>query len=134
MMHWAHPYLGKPWRAGAAGPDAYDCWGLLCAVLAARAGIKVDVIAHPPEELRALIAFFRDHAEFANWREVDTPTELDAVVMAQAKHPFHVGVWVDANGGRVLHACRPAVVAQDRVSLRQHGYRIVGCYRHKVIA
>jgi hypothetical protein len=25
--------IGKPWRLGARGPDAYDCWGLVREVL-----------------------------------------------------------------------------------------------------
>lgn len=26
------PYIGRPWRAGATGPEAYDCGGLVIAV------------------------------------------------------------------------------------------------------
>lgn len=127
-MHWAAAYLGKPWRIGADGPDAYDCWGLIRAVLRTRAGIELQPIVFA--DVRELITAFAAHPEHAHWTRVEEPRELDAVLMSQARHPIHVGLWVGADGGRVLHACRPAVVVQDRVALRAGGYKIHGFYRH----
>jgi len=132
MMHWSAAYLGRPWQVGATGPAAYDCWGLVAAVLRQRAGVVVTPIASPPEELRALIGYFRDHPEFAHWRPVETPRELDCAVMAQARHPFHVGLWLD--GGRILHAMQPAVRIHDRVGLAHAGFRIHGIYRHEALS
>ena len=36
-------FLGKPWRRYAAGPDAYDCYGLVKAFLD-RVGVQIAAI------------------------------------------------------------------------------------------
>ncbi len=35
---WVEEYRGRPFERGAAGPDAFDCYGLCCAVLRERWG------------------------------------------------------------------------------------------------
>ena len=130
-MHWAAAYLGKGWRVGAAGPDLYDCWGLVRSVFEARTGIALPPSGFDSEDLLVVMREFRDHPERRRWRQVEAPAELDAVLMAQARHPVHVGLWVDGSGGRVLHATHAGVVAQDRATLRASGYQIVGIYRHE---
>jgi len=127
-MHWAVPYLGKPWRIGADGPDAYDCWGLVRAILRQRAGIELQPIVE--SDVRDLIRAFETHPERKAWVKVERPRELDAVLMSQARHPVHVGIWVDASGGRVLHAAKPMVAAQDEIALKAGGYKVHGFYRH----
>ena len=42
-MHWTAEYLGKPWRNGAAGPDAFDCYGLVRAVYRDRYGVEYEI-------------------------------------------------------------------------------------------
>ena len=129
--HWAVPYLGKPWRVGAAGPEDYDCWGLVRAVYQAQCGLVLPAAGFAREDVRGVLAAFRDHPERGNWALVDgAAADLDAVLMAHGRYPVHVGIYLAADGGRVLHAQRPRVVAQDLVSLAAHGYRIHGIYRH----
>lgn len=131
MMHWAAAYLGRPWRVGASGPSHFDCWGLVLAVYRDRLGLELPPAGFTSEDAKVVLAGFRDHPERARWRQVDAPADLDAVLMAQARQPIHVGIHLEEHGGRVLHATRAAgVVAQDRVSLGAQGYQIVGFYRH----
>ena len=33
MPHFANKYIGRPWVAGAQGPDSFDCWGFVRYVL-----------------------------------------------------------------------------------------------------
>lgn len=134
-MHWATAYLGKPWRLGADGPDAFDCWGLVRAVLRERAGLDLQPIVIPQSDQRGIAKAFEGHAELADWTEQPVPRELDAVLMAQARHPIHVGLWVYAGGLRILHARQGSgVVAQDPVSLRRHGYHVLSTWRHRTLA
>lgn len=127
MSHWALAYLGKPWANGAAGPDAYDCWGLVRRVYAERYGLElpaVDVDAHAPLAVRHAFAAGR-----AGWQAVDDRQEGDVVLMGQARHPHHVGLWL---AGGVLHAVEGAgVVHQDLRSLAAHGWRLLGSYRRQ---
>lgn len=44
-------YIGKPWRLGRAGPDAFDCWGMTRAAARELFGLDfpdlVDALARP---------------------------------------------------------------------------------------
>jgi cell wall-associated NlpC family hydrolase len=94
--HWAARYIGAPYVAGAAGPAAFDCWGLVRAVVALRHGID---LAHSvrPGAARAL-----------GWRPVHGPAaDGDVVSLRAPDGQRHVGVAV-LRGRRLvlLHAIR----------------------------
>lgn len=139
-LHWTAAYLGKPWVLGADGPAAYDCWGLVRAVLKARRGLDLPPIVVPQSDQRGMVRTFAGvgEGELAGWRYVAQfdVDELDAVLMAQAQHPVHVGLWIKPGGLlRVLHARQGAgVVLQDVAALRRSGYRIVDSYRYEAPA
>ena len=106
MMHWAFDYIGQPWVAGD-----HDCRGFF---------------------RRGLAGGRRQFAgERANWVPVARPQEGDAVLLAHARHPSHVGLWVDADHGGVLHCVQGAgVVFQSLKSLKAMGWNHLEFYRH----
>lgn len=129
-MSWAAQYIGKPYAVGGAGPEVYDCWGLVRWVQQAHFGITVPVIEVDAHDVRACIRAFSGHGERARWVEVVSPKPGDCLLMSQNKQPTHVGVWVADNGGAVLHAVMHAgVVLSRRVHLRGMGYNVLGIYR-----
>lgn len=130
MSHWAETYIGKAWRNGAAGPDAYDCYGLVRAVYRYRRGVVLpvlDVDALAPICVRRAM---RDY-DYSAWQTIAAPAiELDVVEMSLAARPHHVGVYVDIDGGGVLTSVEGAgVIFQTLTSLQRHGWNIVACYR-----
>ena len=99
-----------------------------------RFAIEVPEIPIDALDLRAVLAGFRDHPERLRWRRVERareqPREGDAVFMRQSRHPVHVGLWLNVDGGGVLHAARDiGVVFQNTWDLAAHGWRIEGTYR-----
>jgi hypothetical protein len=131
---WAAQYIGLPWVAGARGPDAYDCWGLFLAVQRCHFARDLPEIPVNADDLRAVLGAFRDHPERQRWQNVaytkDHAQEGDAVLLRQSRHPVHVGVWLDVDGGGVLHAVKDAgVVYQKLPELLLHGWRVEGFYR-----
>ncbi len=132
-MHWSVNYLGRPFQSGADGPDAYDCWGLVRAVLRDRAGIEVPKApVSDATNAREVAREFARSQLYADWREIDTPErELDVTLMAEGRYPVHVGLWIPVGRGRVLHAVEAGgVVCVDLTSLSMAGYRVLGWYRH----
>jgi len=127
---WMLLYLGKPWKAGAAGPHAYDCWHLFRAVQKHRFGRDIPVLAFVEgvvpslEDQRATIMRERRY----RWEPVDRPKEGDAVV---TQRPLHIGVWLPYAGGGVLHAVEEVGVVwtKDR-DWRALGFGERTCYRH----
>lgn len=131
-MHWATKFIGLPYQSGAQGPDAFDCWAFARHVWADQ--FKLDVAAIPDvdgTDARATVAAFRDPEHFRNWVKAGKPGEGDAVLMSHSSTPHHVGVWIDADGGGVLHCIKGAgVIFSTASNLLANGWHIVGVYRH----
>ena len=124
--------IGLPWIAGARGPEAYDCWGLFLAVQHDHFGRDLPEIPVDALDLRAVLDAFSAHPERQRWQAVPQPEEGDAVLMRQSRYPVHIGVWLNIDGGGVLHAVRHAgVVFQTLAALDAHGWRIEGFYRFR---
>ncbi len=134
--HWAMDYLGKPWVNGATGPDAYDCYGLVVAAYRDMLGETLpifSVAASEPLRLRRLMA---DNVEpdspFGWYREV-VPSELDAVLLSHGERPHHVGLWTNADGGRVVHSLEGVgVVAESLATLNLGAWKVLGYFSRRV--
>ena len=124
-MHWAASYIGAPYSEDPR-PGAFNCWTLLMHVQ--REHYDRDVPLIDPENFgaRALVRSFRDHPELRRWRPLgdgETVPDGAAVLMSHSRAPHHCGVWLDVDGGRVLHAERGAgVIAQTFATLRSRGW------------
>jgi cell wall-associated NlpC family hydrolase len=130
-IHWAFKYIGRPWEKGAQGPDSFDCWGFVRYFNKEHYGIDVPIIDTDADNMRAVIRDMRGHSELSNWIKVKRPREGDAVQMAHCKYPSHVGVWLDADSGGVLHCIRgEGVVFSTLSSLKICGWGRVEFYRH----
>jgi hypothetical protein len=130
-MHWAVQYIGLPWVKDGVGPDAYNCWSFVRWVQAEHYGRKLPVIPHPDDD-RDLCALFRGHPEHRRWQVVDSPKDGDLVQMRRRVDPWHIGVWVDIDGGKLLHCARGAgVVCQHLAALAVERWHVEGFYRFR---
>lgn len=103
-MSWASQYIGLPWEAGAQGPDSFDCWGFFRMVQKKHFGIEVPLVLAPDyDDPTVLVNLFRTHEENHRWSNVDRPAHGDAVIIHK---PFHIGMWLNVDGGGVLHCVR----------------------------
>ena len=139
--HWAAAYVlaGLRWQNGGQGPQAYDCWSFFRLVQLERFGREVpivkvegelDTLAGRVAWKRRVLEMFLSHPERARWQQVAAPLEGDAVLMRRAQDPSHIGVWIDADGGGVLHCVRELGPCFDRViGLRLSGWNAVEFWR-----
>lgn len=101
--HWVMNYLGKPWDSGAQGPDAYDCFGLVRAVQRDFFNREMPMIVVDALNPDTVKKTFKNTDNYHNWQIVQTPIEGDCVITKSTPTtPEHVGVWVDADGGKIL--------------------------------
>lgn len=130
--HWTAAYIGKPYRAGANGPDAFDCWGIGRHHYAKQFGIAIPSM--PLERLcldHTNLRIFEDALD-GDWDEIDMPEEHCGVALARCQIITHVGLWTWADGGRVLHMQgNRFVVTQSIPELRAELWSVVKFYRHK---
>lgn len=105
-------FVGLPYREGARGPDAYDCYGLVAAVFRAVHGVELpDWYQDTPGQQGASRAISAALAgEIAGGRSVkvdwprEYPRDYDIAIVGSDTRPHHVGVAV---AGGVLHASKP---------------------------
>ena len=104
-------FVGLPYREGARGPDAYDCYGLVAAVLRAMRGVELpdwyQPASGPAGASRAISAALAGEVAGGrsiriNWPDA-APEDYDIAIVGSASRPHHVGVV--ASGG-VLHSSK----------------------------
>ncbi|WP_081080567.1 NlpC/P60 family protein [Burkholderia cepacia] len=93
-------YVGRPWVAGARGPDAFDCWGLLSWVQREHFGVVLPERSLDPDAMRDR---YREYVEAGRWRIAPRPVHGCGVLLRGGDQP-HVGVYLKNDGGGVLHA------------------------------
>lgn len=122
--------LGKPWVSGARGPEAFDCWGLLVAVYAACKGVTLPCYPGIEEVGAVSVARMLENGIQA-WRPLGEPENLCGVGLSAGKHIHHVGLWLDLDGGGVLHcASGRGVTFQNPASLRNNGLSCLTFYAY----
>ncbi|MFI0609806.1 MAG: NlpC/P60 family protein [Anaerolineae bacterium] len=128
-LHWSAAYLGRPWVSGE-----HDCWGFFRAVQEERFGRAIPAVSVDAESAAACVeAIATLQAPRAGWRPLadgDAPEEGDAVLLARKAAAAHVGVWIAADGGGVLHCQRGAgVLFLPRRSLARAGWGRIELFR-----
>lgn len=126
-MHWATDLIGRPYRRGAHGPDAFDCWGLVRHVFAQIHGIEMPVIevGQLDDATPDNVAAIKRAAAVSGWKPSDDaqPRENDIVLM-NGIDGRHVGVIVAANGALLLLHCmeQVGVCVQPLADLQRMGF------------
>lgn len=128
MMHWAIKYIGQPWSTEC------DCWGFFRLVQREQFGVDLPIFSPASYRLQVKGAVFAEHQERANWIEISAAEvrEGDGLLMTIGQHAAHVGIWVEVDGGRVLHSDSPRggqLAPLDRLAEQ---YTTIKFYRHKV--
>lgn len=100
-------FVGLPYREGARGPDAYDCYGLVAAVFRALRGVSLpDWYQESPGHggaSRAIAAALAGEVAGGRCLPVAEPSDFDLAIVGSTLRPHHLGVV--ASGG-VLHASK----------------------------
>lgn len=124
-MTWVAQYIGTPWVAGES-----DCWHFARRVWREQFGLDVPAVDVDATSRLVSARAFAGHDEYQSWQSVSAPREGDAVVMGKNSRPSHVGIWVDDNGGAILHSLEHAGVVCTPISaLPSVGMRVLGYYR-----
>jgi hypothetical protein len=131
-MNWAAKYIGIPYVMSGRDASGVDCWGLICLVYLQEFGMDLPVIPGiPAAETLALCAAIEKEVK-QDWTEVEKPFDACAVTMSQGEVMHHVGLWVAADGGKVMHCWgRHKVIADTVKGISLKGIRQMKFYRHR---
>lgn len=127
QIHWATDLIGVPYGAGAAGPDAFDCWGLVRYVFRTVHGIDMPVVSvgRVGDESADNVAAIKRAAEVSGWKPSSaTDAAENDIVLMNSPLGRHVGVMVRANGALLfLHAIEGlGVCVQPLADLSRMGF------------
>ena len=123
--------IGKPWVSGASGPDAFDCWGLLRFVYAARRGFTLPAFEGVKTlGLSGVVKTAKQ--QVAEWERLESPVHFAAVGISENRAIHHVGIWLDEAGGGILHTFQGGgVVFQRPAAIRSKGMQNFTFYNRK---
>lgn len=120
-------YLGLPHEFGATGPEAFDCWNLLRHLR--RAYFNSDMPDAPIGDKEACLALFTARCRAGEWQKVDAPQHGDPACLRGGMAP-HVGIYLDIDGGGVLHSLeKVGVIWTRRGNLMNLGFPKTTFYR-----
>lgn len=130
--HWATRYIGLPWENGAQGPEAFDCWALVRHVQREHYGRELPIINVDADDLAAVSNAFAHHPEKSRWQRIVGQLDGDCVLTHKGSQVDHVGIYLEIDGGRVLHAVRGSgVVCTALPVLKRMGWHPLEFYRFK---
>lgn len=117
--------VGRPYRPGGRGPEAYDCYGLVRHVRSLLLGDQMSDVPTATATTRAAARAMLTSPERQRWAEKSLPEHCDLVLMGNVSgRDYHLGIFlVPSSTGIVLHADEPCgVVSNDLASLLAIGY------------
>ncbi len=117
-------YLGLPWIEGQR-----DCWLFFREIQAKHYGRIVPIVDVDVMDIRDVIHKV-DAEKKAHWEQIGKPEDGCAVLMSRNRYPVHIGMWLDIDGGKVLHCAQGmGVVFQNRQALKFDGWTGITYWR-----
>ena len=123
--------IGLPWRLHGVGPEAYDCYGLLCEVMRRHTGVAPPAMIYGAlvEEHQALIA-----EQLPRWTPCDVGPGAGLLFRrGGSRAGEHVAIAIDDN--RFLHASEDlgqVCVSRLHGDIRSYHAFLVGAFRYAV--
>lgn len=124
QVNFINSLIGTGWRSGAIGPREYDCWTLSVIVQKELFGRDMPLMSVDAEDVRVVMREIANHPHRKLWKRIDKPIHGALVEMTSGRHPFHIGTYLDIDGGGILHSFAPVGCTFDRVAvLEVSGWR-----------
>ncbi len=87
--------IGKPWVDRAAGPNAFDCWGLVVDSFDKVEGVELPTVLGYSDGIKTSKCA-KHEIERSHWIEVDNPTAGLVFVCEHSGGASHVGRMIDS--------------------------------------
>ena len=117
-MHWVNNYIGLPWVAYARGPDTFDCWGLVLDVL--NKHFQIDLPQYltvktddPQGMTEAMLSGLNANLAEPVEQPVHGAIACCYIVVNGKELVRHVGIYLDIDGGGILHSYEKHACAFD---------------------
>lgn len=117
--------IGRPYELGAGGPVAFDCYSATREVQRLVFGREMPSFEMPGQAGRmGIAAAISAHPERDRWVEVTDAVDGAIVTMARHLQGYHMGTWLEEDGGVIIHSLEDIGVTVDGLpALRAIGWR-----------
>ena len=126
------PYLTAPYTIGGRSVvEGFDCWTLLVDVYAKHKSVTLPSFPHVSRDNLNQIknSITSGNAMEGEWEELGKPVHLCAVGMSKlSKCLHHVGVYIDIDGGKVLHAFKGSGIVCEPISKINQDFKVTKYY------
>ena len=134
MSHWINSYIGKPWEIAGVGPSSFDCIGLVQEVLKTRYNVILPTIQVDYSNLLSVVRAIKHHNGWLTWELAFYPKDGYLVKLYRQDQPDHIGIYVDVEGGGILHSQRDVGVCFDKpFILKTVGWKKLEYFRYRGI-
>lgn len=126
---WVNDLIGREWIG--SGPEKFDCWDLVRLVEKEQFGRDLPPVDIDAGNLRTVLKMIKHHPVRSQWIETDERADGNLVKFFRVTNPDHLGVWINADGGGVLHCCRgQGVVFDSLLALKAAGWGNIRFFRY----
>ena len=128
IMH----YMAAPYTTGGGSiEEGFDCWTLLKDIYKHQLNVEIPDLPHininDVYSLRENIT--NEKAIRSDWLLLDSPVNLCAVAMSKFNRcVHHVGVFIDIDGGKVLHTSPGIGVSFVKLNIIKKDFKTVKYY------
>lgn len=122
-------YIGKKWEEGAAGPDKYDCHHLVLEIQERFYDKKLPSVEVNAASLLDVVRKIKNDKVWDQFVKLDFPEDGCLVKLFTAENPNHIGVYIDIDGGGVIHSLRGSGVVFDNVFILKKTYARIEFYK-----
>lgn len=130
-MHWSCKYIGMKFLIGGRDENGVDCWGLLRLIYSREFDIELPELPGIAQTQVSRIAT-QIVKQSSDWAQ-SYPFDGAAVAMSTSNVFHHVGVFLDADGGKILHCWdRHNVIADSLRGLHLKGIQRIVYFRHEL--
>lgn len=129
-MHWASNLIGLPYAVAGCDPgEGFNCWSFVRYVQYRFYGRTLPEIPNS-EHYADIVRTFRDHPERERWDITGQPHDGDLVLLSRRNHPCHIGIFLNVDGGGILHCASQVGVEFAKLSaVAFGGWHINGFFR-----
>ncbi len=124
-------YIGLKWGLGASGPDAYDCHHLVIELQKKIYNKELPSVAVNAASLRDIVKKISKDKVWDRFEKIDSPEDGCIVKLFTAVNPDHIGLYIDIDGGGIIHSLRHTGVVFDTVFILQKTYSKLEFFRYK---
>lgn len=108
-------YIGLKWESGAAGPEKYDCHNLVLEIQKDFYGKILPDVEVNASSLYDVVKKISKDKVWEQFEKLNKPEDGCIVKMFTAENPNHIGVYVDIDGGGVIHSLKDIGIIFDSV-------------------